>query len=240
MDITSCKQFEKMAKYLTDISIESEFSQEFSNGFTKLDFNKTTKVVQDIFWYLIPNKFEFDGIGKINIRITSGIPDNKYKQTVVGFAQYTFGEFDFEKYFDLSQSEKNKTILKVLQKFISDTLKNNPEKAKTLFAITQRISENGFVYETEDKKLSKWNKKRDFKVSIIYRIDQNGENAHIKLANKSGIKILEEHLLKNRVYDFHNNLYKTKWNENKFQIFNRDGKLYKEFDFEKNCLQQRI
>ena len=123
--------------------------------------------------------------------------------------------------------------------FAAPVLKNNPEKAKTLFAITQRISENGFVYETEDKKLSKWNKKRDFKVSIIYRIDQNGENAHIKLANKSGIKILEEHLLKNRVYDFHNNLYKTKWNENKFQIFNRDGKLYKEFDFEKNCLQQR-
>ncbi len=224
-----------MAKYLTDISIESEFSQEFTNGFTKLDFNKTTKAVQDIFWYLIPNKFEFEGIGKINIRITSRIPNIKYKETAVGFAQYTFGEFDFDKYFTLSQDGKNKIILEVLQKVISDTLKNNSEKASTLLSITHKISENGFKYETEDIKLSKWNKKRNFRASIIYRIDQNGENAFIKLTNKSGIKVLEEHLLKNRVYDFHNYLYKTKWNKNKFQIINRDGKLYKEFDFEKTA-----
>ncbi|PKG51447.1 hypothetical protein [Olleya sp. 1-3] len=222
-----------MAKYLTDISIESEFSQEFSNGFTKLDFNKTTKVVQDIFWYLIPNKFTFDGIGKLNIRITSKIPDNTYKVTAVGFSQYTIGAFNFDNYFNLSQYEKNKVILKILQKVISDTLKNNTEKAKILLTITHKISDHGFVYETEDKKLSKWNKKRDLRVSIIYRIDQNGENAHIKLANKSGTKILEKHLLKNRIYDFHNNLYKTKWNENEFQIINRDGALFKAFDFGK-------
>ncbi|WP_299782927.1 hypothetical protein [uncultured Formosa sp.] len=224
-----------MAKYLTDISIESEFSQEFSKGFTKLDFNKTTKVVQDIFWYLIPNKFEFDGIGKLNIRITSGIPENKYKETAVGFAQYTFGQFKFSEYFELTQTEKNRVILKILQKAISDILKHNQEKANSLLEITKRISDGGFKYETEDKKLCKWNRKRNLRGLITYRIDQNGENAWLKLSNKNGDIFYEKHILKNRVYDFHNSLYKSKWNENKFQIIKRDGTLFKEIDGEKTA-----
>ncbi|QOD59364.1 hypothetical protein H9I45_08230 [Polaribacter haliotis] len=224
-----------MAKYLTDISIESEFSQEFSNGFTKLDFNKTTKVVQDIFWYLIPNKFEFDGIGKLNIRITSAIPDNKYKETAVGFAQYTYGQFEFSKYFKLHQTEQNKVILKILQKAISDILKHNQEKANTLIEITNRISDIGFEYETEDKKLSKWNRKRNYRGLVIYKIDKNGQNAYVTLTDKNGVVFFREHLLKNRVYDFFNSLYKTKWIGEKFQIINRDGNLFKEFDAEKTA-----
>ena len=230
-----CKQFEKMAKYLTDISIESEFSQEFSNGYTKLDFNQTTKVVQDIFWYLIPNKFEFDGIGKLNIRITSEIPDIKYNETAVGFAQYTYGQFKFSEYFELSPIEKNRITLKILQKVILDILKHNQEKANTLIEITNKIRDIGFEYVTEDKKLSKWNRKRDCRALIIYKIDQNGQNAYINLTYKNGVVFFEEHLLKNRVYDFYNNLYKTKWIENKFQIINRHGNLYKEFDVEKTA-----
>ena len=128
---TRCKQFKKnMPKYLTDISIESEFSQEFPNGKTKLDFNKTTKVVQDIFWYKIPNKFEFDGIGKLNIRITSSIPETIYKETAVGFAQYTYGEFNFSEYFELSKNEQNHTILKILQKAILHILKRESKTSK--------------------------------------------------------------------------------------------------------------
>ena len=234
--IGRCKQFENnMAKYLTDISIESEFSQEFSNGKSKLDFNKTTKVVQDIFWYKIPNKFEFDGIGKLNIRITSGIPETEYKETAVGFAQYTYGEFNFSEYFELNQNEQNHAILKILQKAILDILKGNPKKANELIEIKDNIKETGFEFETEDKKLSKWNRKRNFRGSITYKIDENGQNAFFKLSDKNENVFFQEHLLKNRIYDFHNNLYKSKWNESKFQIFNRDGKLYKEFDVEKTA-----
>lgn len=228
-----------MAKYLTDISIESEFSQEFSNGKTKLDFNKTTKVVQDIFWYKIPNKFEFDGIGKLNIRITSDIPEMIYKETAVGFAQYTYGEFNFSEYFELSKNEQNHTILKILQKAILDILKGNPKKANELIEITENIKATGFEFETEDKKLSKWNRKRNFQGLVTYKIDENGQNAFFKLSDKNGNILFQEHLLKNRIYDFHNNLHKSKWNNKIFMIFNRDGKLYKEFDVEKNCLQQR-
>lgn len=229
-----------MAKYLTDISIESEFSQEFSNGKTKLDFNKTTKVVQDIFWYKIPNKFEFDGIGKLNIRITSSIPETIYKETAVGFAQYTYGEFNFSEYFELSKNEQNHTILKILQKAILDILKGNPKQANELIEITENIKATGFEFEKEDKKLSKWNRKRNYRGLVTYKIDENGQNAFFKLSDKDGNILFQEHLLKNRIYDFHNNLYKSKWNEKIFLIFNRDGKLYKEFDIEKNCLQQRI
>jgi hypothetical protein len=224
-----------MAKYLTDISIESEFSQEFSNGKSKLDFNKTTKVVQDIFWYRIPKKFEFDGIGKLNIRITSGIPEMKYKETAFGFAQYTYGKFNFSEYFELSRNEQNQVILEILQKAILDILKVSPKKATELIEITENIKESEFEFETEDKKLSKWNRKRNFRGLITYKIDENGQNAFFKLSDKNGNTLIQEHILKNRIYDFHNNLYKSTWKESKFQIFNRDGKLFKEFDTKKTA-----
>lgn len=38
-----------MAKYLTDISIHIEFSQELPNGYNKKDFNLTKHTIQDIF-----------------------------------------------------------------------------------------------------------------------------------------------------------------------------------------------
>ncbi len=219
-----------MAKYLTDISIESEYSQKFSEGFDKLAFNKTTKVVQDIFWYQIPSKFEFDGIGKLNIRITSTNPEIKYRETAVGYAQYTYGGFNFSEYFSLDQTARNLVILKILQEVILDVLKGDEEKSKELIDITNQIEANGFVHEVEDEKRSKWNRKRNCRAAIIYRIDSDGENAFLKLFNKSGNLLIHEHLLKNRVYDFHNNLFRTKWAGTTFQILKRNGEIFKEFD----------
>lgn len=221
-----------MAKYLRDISIYTEFSQELPEGFTQKDFNLTTHTVQNIFWYQIPEKFELEGISKLNIQITSKIPESNYRNSTDGISEYTFGGFDFENYFRKNVAERNRTILKVLETAISDILKTDKQKASELLKITNSISANKFKYQTESKKLSKWNKKRNLKASIIYVIDENGQNAFVKIIDKNGLEVLNKHLINNTVYEYYNNLFKTNWTEDKFQIIKRDGKIFKEIDGE--------
>jgi hypothetical protein len=219
-----------MAKYLRDISIHIEFSQELPNGFTQKDFNLTTHTVQDIFWYQIPKKFELNGISKLNIQITSKIPESNFRNSADGISEYTFGGFDFENYFQKNVVDKNRTILKVLETAISDILKSDKQKSSELLKITKSIFANGFKYQTESKKLSKWNKNRTLRAFVIYSIDENGQNAFIKIIDKNGNEVLNEHLIKNNIYDYYNNLYKTNWTENKFQIIKRDGRIFKEIE----------
>ena len=218
-----------MAKYLTDISIHIKFLQQLPNGFKEKDFNFTTQTVQNIFWYLIPRKFELAGISKLNIQITSKNPEYNYKHNASGISEYTFGGFNFENYFQKNSIEKNKEILKVLEAAISDISKTDKQKTKQLLKITESISANGFQFQTESKKLSKWNKNRTLRASVIHKIDENGQNAFLKIIDKSRTEILNEHLIKNTIYDFHNNLFKTTWTENKFLIIKRDGEIFKEF-----------
>ncbi|QNK78087.1 hypothetical protein H7F37_03105 [Winogradskyella sp. PAMC22761] len=222
-----------MAKYLRDISIHIEFSQELPIGFTQKDFNLTTHTVQNIFWYQIPKKFEFDGISKLNIQITSKIPKSNYRNSTDGISEYTFGGFDFENYFHKNITERNITIIKVLETAISDILKADKQKASELLKITKSISANEFKYQTESKKLSKWNKKRSLRASIAYVVDENGQNAFVKIIDKNGIEVLNKHLIKNTVYEYYNNLFKTNWTEDKFQIIKRDGKIFKEINVKK-------
>ena len=219
-----------MAKYFRDISIHIRNSNELPNGYTQKDFNLTTHTVQNIFWYQIPKKFEFDRTSKLNIQITSKIPEPKYINIGDGIAIYTFGGFNFKDYFQKSILERNNTILKVLETAISDILKKENLKKMELLKIIESISANEFQYQTESKKLSKWNKNRSLRASITYVIDQYGQNAFAKIIDKNGIETHNEHLIENHVYEYYNNLFKTKWTNSSFQIIKRNGEIFKEFE----------
>lgn len=71
---------------------------------------------------------------------------------------------------------------------ISDILKTDEQKANELLKIIESISKNGFKYQTENKKLSIWNKNRTLRASVIYKIDENGQNAFVKLLIKTELK----------------------------------------------------
>lgn len=218
-----------MGKYLRDISIHVDSGQLLPGNRLQKDFNITTHTVQDIFWYNIPSKFELNGISKLNIIIQEPIEDREFNGHFDGFADYHYMGFDFENYFSLTYYEKNKKILEVLKETLKEILKDNQDKLNIFLDITDKIRKDGFVHEHESKKLSKFHKSQKIRASVIFRIDEKGQNAFLKIKNKKGKELLTTHLLKNRVYDFWDNLHKSKWEDNKFQLINRNGKIYKEF-----------
>lgn len=219
-----------MGKYLRDISIHTSNIQELPVGKSLRDFNVTTHNVQDIFFYQIPKKFEIEGISKLNISITS-VPQSplKFLKFLDGIVEYNYSGFDFERYFTLPKSEQNLEILRILRVTIEDIGRNTPDKKDRLLKITDSILHNNFELVRESPKLSKSTRDRKYLASVSVKVNGEGQNAFLDIRDKSGNVIVHDHLLTNIVYDFWTNLYSSKWDEQTFRIFDRNGKIFKEY-----------
>ena len=193
-----------MARYLRDISIRVSPSQKLPEGFTQKDFNVTTHTVQDIFLYLIPNRFEFDNILKLIIDINSGEKPLKNKINFDGYVQYSFNNFDFDEYFKLTKVQQNEVILNVLSDTISQIPNVSVENQKIAFDIIKKIKESNFEY-TFISKLSKQQRSKKHKAIVEIQINDDGQNSFLKIENNSQEEILKLHLIKNIVYEFYNN-----------------------------------
>ena len=93
-----------------------------------------------------------------------------------------------------------------------DILKENHKKANDLIEITNRIKNNGYEYDIEEVKLSKWNRKWGFRGLVNYKTNINEQNASLNLCDKMEMYFWRV-FLENRVYAFHNSLYKSKWSK---------------------------
>ena len=218
-----------MARYLRDLSIHLGSIPDLPEPITQRDFNITTHTVQDLFLYMLPKRFELGNILKLNIAIKgkNSIPNEVTNHG--GYVNYDYVGFDFENYFKASKQEQNKIILEVLRDIITRIPENNKENQKIALAITDRISEQNFKYDFESK-LSKYQRSKKYRAIVGIRVDDEGQNAYIKIESKSGNIILETHLLKNNVYEFYHNLYKSKWEGDTFKIIDRAGEIFKEFE----------
>jgi hypothetical protein len=218
--------------YFRDISIHTD---DHNLPFNKKDsdFNVSAHLVQDLFWYNIPKKFNVLDMGKLNIIITQDdIPNNyaseKFQILYDGIAMYYHSNFDFNNYFSISAEDRNKIILNILREAINYILKDDSEKSNILLSICDKIEENNFQLRTISKKYSKWHKSRKYKANVIFQVDPNGQNAFVELIDKNGNVIKNEHVVTNQVYEYHMFLNKTQWIENDFVIYARDGEIFKQ------------
>jgi hypothetical protein len=219
-----------MGKYLRDISIHTHDTQHLPPGKTQRDFNITAHNVQDIFFYQIPKKFEFNGISKLNISITlSPLRSEKLMRYFDGIVEYNYSGFDFEKYFLLSRTEQNLAILKILRTAIEDIGKDTGDKREVLLKITDSILDNDFELKRENKKLSKQTKDKKYNASVSVKVNGEGQNAYVDIFDKDGNHVVHDHLLKNLVYDFWTNLHSSKWDGHTFKILDRDGNVFKQY-----------
>jgi len=220
-----------MGKYLRDISIHTSNFQELPPGKTQRDFNITTHTIRDIFFYQIPQKFEFERISKLNILITSSPQrDQRLIKYFHGIVEYNYTDIDFEKYFALSREEQNREILKILRETFEDVGKEAPDKKEILLRITDSINDNNFELVRENKKLSKRTRDKKYLASVSVKVNGEGQNAFIDISDKDGNIIVHDHLLTNVVYDFWTKLYSSKWDENTFKIIDRNGSVFKQYE----------
>ncbi|MFT6502316.1 MAG: hypothetical protein ACJASQ_002442 [Crocinitomicaceae bacterium] len=218
-----------MARYLKDVSIHLGFGQRLPEGFEYRDFNITTHTVQDIFRYMLPKRFEFGNILKLNIEIKGNDESVNEALNFNGYVNYSSAGFDFDEYFKLSKQEQNNVILKILRDVLDKITVDNIENKKIAFNMIDQIKELNFDY-TFKSKLSKLQRIKKYKAIVEIRVNDDGQNAFLKIENQSGEMEIECHLLKNNVYEFHNNLYKSKWNGDVFQIIDREGNVFKEIE----------
>lgn len=220
-----------MARYLRDISIHLKHGQKLPSGYSQVDFNLTTHNVRDIFWYLLPPRFEFGEILKLNIDIKGKEEKHDEVRNYGGYVNYSFIDFDFEQYFRSTTREQNETILSVL----SSVLKRIPVEKKENLTIAMEaidsIREMEFDYVFESGKLSKWNQSRSARAIILIRVNEDGQNAYLRVEDKKEAELHMNFLCKNNIYEFQEDLCKSKWIGNTFQILNKQDEVFAEFEF---------
>ena len=59
-----------MAKYFRDISIGIKYNKKLIDFETTKKFNVSAQTVNNIFWYLIPKRFEFGNMMKLIIELS--------------------------------------------------------------------------------------------------------------------------------------------------------------------------
>lgn len=217
-----------MARYLRDLSIHIGYGQKLPDGFSEKDFNLTTHTVQDIFCYLIPAKFEFGGILKLNIDIKGKGEAHNDVKNFGGYVNYSYVDFDFHEYLGLPRIKQNDRILNVLKEIIKIIPVEKQESKTKALEIINKIKELNYDYSYDIKKLSKFNKNRSYKAILTFRVNDDGQKAYLKIINKQGFACYNNFLIKNIIFEFYNKLYKTKWINNSFQIIDRNGNVFKE------------
>ncbi len=210
-----------------DLSIHLSFEEQLPDGLAMRDFNITTHNVQDIFRYLLPHNYDFGGIGKLNILISGKQGENEYVHHDI--ALYRHKKFDFSAYFGLSQYDRNNVIWQLLKSTVLDIAARQSLDAHYVIEIIDRIKALEFSYSFRSR-LSKKQRGGKFDGIILVTIDAQGTNAYFVLRDKAGQELTKVHLIKERVYEFRNNLHKTKWEGDVFQIFDRHGQVFKSFD----------
>ena len=180
---------------------------------------------------MLPNRFEFGNILKLNIEIKGKNETLDEVEFFDGYVRKSFTDFDFKKYFSLSKNEQNKLIIEVLRDVLMRISVENEENKKIAFQILDEIVRLNYEYSFESK-LSKYQKSKKHRAIIEIRINNDGQNAFLKIVNKAGSVVFESHLLKNNIYDFYNNLHKSNWQDNTFQILNRDGEIFKQIEID--------
>ena len=222
-----------MAKYLTDISISLKYNKKIIDVETAKKFNVSAQTVNNIFWYLIPKRFEFGNIMKLIIEICLNKDEYEEPTNFGGYVTYNFNGFDFQEYFTLSRIDQNKKILNVLRKIIRKIPVEKEENKKIALEITNQIETMNFDLKHVSQKLSKTHKSRKFKANIIYRVNDNGQNSYLEIIDKEGNKIVNEFLIKNNIYEFNHKLKKTRWKDDTFEIIDKDGNIFKKFKIKK-------
>lgn len=222
-----------MAKYFRDISIGIKYNKESVDFERTKKFNVSAQTVMNIFWYLIPKRFEFGNIMKLIIEICLNKEEYKEPTNFGGYVTYNYVGFNLEEYFTLKRKEQHKAILNVIRQVINEIPVENKENKKIALKITEQIEEMSFDLKHVSTKLSKFHKSRKFKANIIYQVNDDGQNSFVEILDKEGNKIVNEFLLENNIYEFNHNLNKTRWNQDTFEIIDKDGKIFKEFKIKK-------
>jgi hypothetical protein len=192
-------------------------------------FNLSTHTVTNIFRYLIPKKYNFLNLLKLNIACISN--NNTETRKIIdfdGYGECIYDNFNFDEYFKISRKEQNLIILNVIEETINKIIIG--EKYKEIFEIIDYIKKSDFYYEFIAKKFYRQNKNKTYRAGIKCVVDDNGENAFFVLFNEKNEMIEQKHILCNGYNEFYNNIYKTKWNNNVFEIINRKGEIFCKYE----------
>ncbi len=119
--------------------------------------------IRNLFCICLPNKFEFLGISKLNIRLGDFDGDSYEPASSNGIAYFNRSDFTFENFKSLSDSEKDEISLFYIEdSFISiaKIFKLDSEISSVISQTAALVKSSNFELYRIHKKTTKWNSSR--------------------------------------------------------------------------------
>ena len=215
--------------FVRDLGIYAGTQAKFPKGLDAREFHRSTAHILEILISLIPyRKINFGDLKKINVMLGEN-PREEYEQSYDGIATFSDKSFDFFEHFELSDSERERIVLKRFKLGllkIGEIVSANPSE---MIELANRVEEAGFRRKFYPEKLAKWTKSRNYRFHVFVDIHPYYENWGVDVKDRDGEIVKSINLYKNNFFGISGAAMKqTRWSGEVFQIINRNNRVIHE------------
>lgn len=183
--------------------------------------------LRDIFCTLLPSKFDFYGISKLNIYLGPFEGENFTEASADGIAIYRRCDFDFSEFKKLPEQDKNERSLFYVRDSLLALCKRfelSDQVSEIIRKVSKQVLENNFELKREYKKTTKWNKARNLRAITELNHKVGGIDVNFTLVNKQGVTLAKHCLFSKAIWNtVWFELFVGTWEESNFIIENRVG-----------------
>jgi len=202
--------------YISDIRVEASKAIPKSNY--DFVFRWTTHHVRQIFLHFIGRRFVLDGSAVF--QITCGPkPEHAIKGQLLGSTEHYVEDFDFDAYRSESPSEREQTILKLIQEVMKKYC-NNATAQEEIDKAIHEVIEHQFQLRISVAKLSRLSNDKQLKLMVYRNLGAEvGETWTIDIINRGGSLIGTECMTSSPCFlDRTTHFSKSRWQGNVFEI----------------------
>jgi hypothetical protein len=190
----------------------------------EVPFRWTTHHVTEIFISLLPKNYELDGSSLV--QITCGLDEGQptYRQ-MLGSSEYYIPDFDFQGYYNLSLEEREKYILGVIEKTLTEIARQYNANELIIFQTAEEVRRREFNLKIHIKKLSKKFPGRALKIDVYRHLSkEGGEDWTLEVIQSKEVVHKEFMRQRPNSLDLRDYFKKSEWNGHDFIVFSKPNK----------------
>ena len=211
--------------YFKDLGVHYESNNE------KDDLSINAGHIVNIFMLFMPKKYNLHDQGKINIYLNNKKNKGYEYSECLGIGSYYDGQFDLDNYLSLPPKQQDDIVLSIIENSLLNLVTDHDIDKKPIIEAANKVRENNYHY-TFELKASKYHKSRKYKASLLLTYKREWADLKLELVTKNNELIYKEILLdKTFPFEVYHKYKKSRWDGNRFIIFNTSDEISYEKDF---------
>jgi hypothetical protein len=211
--------------YFKDLGVHYESNDE------KDDLSINSVHIVNIFMLFMPKKYNLHDQGKINIYLNNKKKKDSEYSECLGIGSYYDNQFDLGNYLSLPPKQQDDMILSIIESSLLNIATTYDIDKKPIIEAASKVKENNYRYSFA-LKISKYHKSRKYRALLLLTYKREWADLRLELVTKNDEIIYKEILIdKTFSFEVYHKYKKSRWDGNRFIIFNTSDEISYEKDF---------